>query len=320
MSRNTSDIYKASINILGSCVTRDIFFTHHNDGGYRIFQYVNFFSPISLCEGPVFIDLERYNSSDFSEYATSFRKRCVMHDLTKQSIDYIAQKKTDWLILDTGLFRRNLCLLGDKKQTCFAEKEDFLKYLSKQKIIPEIVGEIIIEDISDEDLEKRMKFFIDKILAMYPMENIVLIEAKNSLIKADNSGNISGFDDVDYHMIENNRMSRCYKLMKNMLQGCHIIPMPENVVADAEHRLGLSPLHYTMGYYDYALSVFDCIQKKLPIEKEQSHIQKLFDKCNMDYAGKYFSALADSYINLSKQKNQSELKKIYKKCKKLIGR
>ncbi|OKZ43619.1 MAG: hypothetical protein BHV68_04205 [Bacteroidales bacterium 43_8] len=56
--------------------------------------------------------------ADFSEYATSFRKRCVMHDLTKQSIDYIAQKKTDWLILDTGLFRRNLCLLGDKKQTC----------------------------------------------------------------------------------------------------------------------------------------------------------------------------------------------------------
>ena len=165
-----------------------------------------------------------------------------------------------------------------------------------------------------------MKFFIDKILSMYPVENIVLIEAKNSLIKADKSGNISGFDDVDYHMIENNRMSRCYKLMKNMLQGCHIIPMPENVVADAGHRLGLSPLHYTMGYYDYALSVFDCIQKKLPIEKEQSHIQKLFDKCNMDYAGKYFSALADSYINLSKQKNQSELKKIYKKCKKLIGR
>ena len=96
--------------------------------------------------------------------------------------------------------------------------------------------------------------------------------------------------------------------------------MPENVVADAGHRLGLSPLHYTMGYYDYALSVFDCIQKKLPIEKEQSYIQKLFDKCNMDYAGKYFFSFS-RFIYKSKQaKNQSELKKIYKKCKKLIGR
>lgn len=94
-----------------------------------------------------------------------------------------------------------------------------MKYLSKQKIIPEIVGEISIEDISDEDLEKRMKFFIDKILSMYPVENIVLIEAKNSLIKADKGGSISGFDDVDYHIIENNRMSRCYKLMKICSKG-----------------------------------------------------------------------------------------------------
>lgn len=320
MGRNTTNVYKASINILGSCIIRDSFCTHENDGGYKIFRYANLFSPLSLCEEAIPLDVDKYQNSDFSNYVTNFRKRCIFQDLTRTSIEFIEGVKTDWLVLDSALFRRNLYQIGEKKLTCFAEGKVFLDYLSKQKIIPPIVGEIKLEDMSDEEIERRLKFYIEKILSLYPVEKIILLEAKNCFLRCNKDNEMNIFGNKEEFITENKRMDRCYKLMKNMLKGCHIIPMPENVVADENHKLGKSPVHYTKEYYNYVIKAVDCIQEKLPREQEENNIEQLCREYSSLYAEKYFPLLSDSFIELKSQYTHSGLRNLYISYKLLFSK
>lgn len=320
MGRNTTNLYKASINILGSCITRDSFSMHELDGGYKIFKYTNLFSPLSLCEEAIPIDINTYKESDFSKYVSNFRKRCILHDLTRSSVDFISERMTDWLILDSALFRRNFYQIGNKKLTCFAEGKDFFDYLSKQKIIPPVVGEISLEDISDEEIEKRMSFYINKLLSIYPSEKIILIENKNAFLKCNKDGEINIFTNLKEYILENKRMEKCYNLMKNMLKGCHIIPMPENVVADENHKLGEAPVHYTKEYYDYVINAINCIQEKLPREQEEVIINQLCKKCSMLYADKYFHLLSNAYINIKNKYRHGKLINVYTSYKDLFAK
>lgn len=317
MGRNTSNIYKASINILGSCIIRDAFFTQENDGGYKIFKYVNLFSPLSVCEEPIPVDVDKYESSDFSSYIYNYRKRCIFLDFTRDSVNYIKSKKTDWLIIDCALLRRNLYQIGEKKLTCLLEAEDFFEFISKNKIIPKITGKLCIDDMSDEELKRRLQFYVDEILSIYPVEKIVLVENKNADLSYDGDKEIDIFLDRKDILLENQRMLRCFNILKDMLKGCHIIPVPDNLMADSKHRLGKAPVHYTQEYYDYIFKAFECIQEKYPKEKEENIINQLCNDCNTLYMTKYYSLIKDSYVDLKFKYSHSKLRNFYTSFKDL---
>ena len=52
--------YKPIINILGCCVSRDIFSYQKDDGNYCISKYVNEFDMLSICDQPLDVDKQRY--------------------------------------------------------------------------------------------------------------------------------------------------------------------------------------------------------------------------------------------------------------------
>lgn len=322
MGRNLTNTYKASINILGSCVIREALSSHENDGGYKVFRYVNLFSPLSLCEEAVSIDEDKYNNCDFSDYVSNFRKKCILFDMKRSSIDYISSKKTDWLIIDCALFRRNLYQLGEKKLTCFAEAEDFLVFLSKQKIIPPIVGEICLEDISDDELLRKIHYYVDKILEIYSVDKIILLENKNAYISYNESREIDTFLNVDELTKEDKRMLRCFKLLKSMLKGCHIIPVPDNLVADDKHKLGRAPVHYTQEYYDYILQAINCIceENNINIERESAVIDKLCRECEILLMEKYYPLVLHSYITLKNRYSHGKLRNLYRSFKDLYNK
>ena len=64
--------YKATVSIAGTCILRDTFSTHKDDGGYKVQRYVSRFSPLSLCEPPIPVDKEAYLAFDLKKYIPAF--------------------------------------------------------------------------------------------------------------------------------------------------------------------------------------------------------------------------------------------------------
>ena len=105
--------YKAVINILGSCISRDIFSYQSNDGGYRISKYSNCYDIFNITGKPVEIDKELYYQADFKEMMCNFEKRCLYLDLTKNTLNYIREEKSDYLILDPAMCRFSSYKIND---------------------------------------------------------------------------------------------------------------------------------------------------------------------------------------------------------------
>ena len=290
--------YKATVSIAGTCILRDTFSTHKDDGGYKVQRYISRFSPLSLCEPPIPVDKEAYLAFDLKKYIPAFPQRCILQDLTRTSIDFLREQKSDWLLVDAALFRRDYFQFGEEQYTCYGAEQFIFDDLAKHQILPPVTGVKRLSDFSPEEIERRMQYYIDQLLSVYPLEQIILIENKNVNLQCDKNKIVQAFEDRDSYLRENENITRCYQLMKQMLQGCHHIPMPKYVIGNSNHWLGKSPLHYTQAYYDYSFQAVEVINRRLPRQQEEKEIAALREACSQKYLEYYFPLLEKAQIRL----------------------
>ncbi len=277
-----------TINIAGVCVLRDTFGLHENDGGYKIKKYTSAFAPLYITDPPFDIEYEKYLKVT-QGLCPKFTTRCVYMELTKTSIDWVLDERSDYLLVDMGLFRMDYFQLGNG-QLYFGEYKNLCIFesLSKQGIIPEILGETKpFDDFSDEELKKRLQIYFSKILEVYPVEKIILVEIKNIFEKVDlNNYTISNFKESSTLKAkrQNVFMQKCFEYSKEILKGCHIIYFPDNVLGDENHHLMPAHMHYTQEYYDYVLKAVDVIcREKLSHKEEVKKLKGLRNSCSKKY-------------------------------------
>ena len=164
--------YKATINILGTCVSRDTFSYHAQDGGYKIQKYVNEFDPFFFTGDFVKIDKAAYDAYDLSGMFSNFRKRCLYLDATKTVMDYIKEADSDYLVIDSAICRNPSLKVGDTYVSGNRGKKEALDVLKKDGIISEKVAEEI--KVSPEDMEELLKPFADEVLKVYIPDRIIL--------------------------------------------------------------------------------------------------------------------------------------------------
>lgn len=317
--------YKAVINIAGSCVSRDIFSYQENDGGYKISQYAGFFSILTACEEKIPVDEQRFFDFDTNGKInlTPFFRRCIYQDFTRTSLDYVKKIKSDFLILDAALLRRNYIQIGNKdnKSLVFGSKKKFYELLADENIIPPIVGEYDFSSFSKEEIKERLTKYVNSIRETYDLDSIVLIEVKHVYYYIGEDAKIHPFDkeippftNKMYHE-ENKKVDICFQIMKDLLKGCYVIPMPQNVIADANAKLGIYPMHYTAEYYNYAFKCMEIIRSDLPKAQKQETINDLCSECNELYIKKYHSQLLESvndfYFEKEKYKNTADRLRVY---------
>lgn len=280
---------KAIINILGSCISRDIFSHQKNDGNYQISKYSNEFDVFSVTEKPLEIDKEKYYKCDLSDVMSNYLKRCLYLDMTKNTLNYIKEEKSDYLIIDSAICRFSSYLIGDTHIAATPKRRKALSLLYDNNVINVSIENEIMH--TKEMMAEQLKCFADEILKIYAPEEIILIDIQCSFFH-DNGTQLEPFKTPNKWVDQNNIMRFGFDVLKEAFYGCHIIPMPDAVVSDTNHWLKLSVLHYTKEYYYYAYNCIEIINQKLPIDDENDYIDKLWHSCSEFYTKKYFNQLA----------------------------
>ena len=254
------DKKQTTINILGSCVCRDIF--HYDfDNNFVIKSYVSFISPISNNGAPIFkpdeIDINNWEGS-------SWNKRNVFYDLTKTCFDKFKDEKSDWFIFDVVDIRKELYLFKDSYiteiQTFLDNKSTILEDNSIKKISPFLISNDIINSALDN--------IVNNILKIYNKNNVIFI-AENLCSKyISKSGEICEFKNNDYIKKLKQLINYANEyITKNYCEKLHIIKI-DDVLCDENNIWGLSPLHYTKDTYISVLKKINNIIKSNEVQTQ----------------------------------------------------
>ena len=289
----------ATFNMLGCCVSRDIFSMHKNDGGHQINQYVNEFSPFFSFEKGLDVDYDKYNNIDISSICSNFIKRCTYLDVTKNIFNYIKKKNSDYLIIDNGPVRVGYVVF-ENGVTCYAGRpsKKIIDYMIEKEIFPPIYEYLNFDYMSSREVEIRTIKYCNEIKKIYPVEKIIVNEIQHGFLLFDrNTKKVTTFSDVYELKQKNKLMSYIFEIMKRELKGCHIIHIPHNIMCDKYHYLGWAPLHFTKGYYDYGLEAINIIISSKSVDEEIEKLEKCRVKWQKLYAFIFYHHLYNNMVN-----------------------
>lgn len=263
-----------SFNLAGSCVIRDIFGLRDNDAGYEIRHFSNFFSPFYLFEKGLDVDEEAFWKSD-TPNLRSYPKRSVLLDVTRRSLDAVIRDRADYLLLDTTNLR---CKYFEFENgcRCYATEKNFFEKMAELSIFPRLKQVLGCDHLNRDEMRRRLKKYAELILSAYRPEQIILFHALHSCTYWNREdGGLYHFRDRDTLSLENYVMDFGFECLREFLQGCHVIEMPDGMFGDSEHKWGRHPLHFTREFYDYGLSAIETILKNLPRKEEENALEKL---------------------------------------------
>lgn len=220
-----------TIDILGSCVTRDAF-KYDGENVFRVNQYYARSSLISLYSKSVNITLNDINLE------SNFQKRMVYNDLTNAFRKYIKNKTGDYLMIDFIDERMSILKSGDSYIT---RSREFINSKSNLK------GTLLTGSEKLNKWKQSALIFSEEISKYYNGDKIILHKAlwKEQYITKD--GDIKTFEDKT--IAENNELlMQYYSFIEENLKGIKVIEL-EDFNASEAHVWSLAPYHYQDEYY-----------------------------------------------------------------------
>lgn len=290
---------KKRVNILGTCIMRDIF-RYDMRGLYDVDRFVQNINPISAVANSPLLKVYDEKQINFSNSVSNFYRRNIKFDFTKKVFDYL-DSKADFFLVDAGDARRELIEFSNGAYvTCIYKSK--IKEMRDKGFISGNYGFVHFSNIADDVFEEAMGKYVQEIKKVAAGKRIVLFETKS----------VSGYFDVERKLIrpfassmvnqENADILRCYKYLLEHLPEAVVIPMPQNNLGITKHIWGTYTLHYVPEYYEYAFEAFCCCDNSINAESE---ISKLMHSCEKKIKSKYYDVAesvgekVDKYINSS---------------------
>lgn len=230
---------KVSIDIFGSCVSRDVF-NFDKACKYDIRSYFSRSSLVSLYSTPIDISLEDIASED-TNLLNNFAKKMVHHDLTKKFRTHIKESPAPYLIIDFIDERFNVIRNGD---TYFTESLDFVKSNCG------LSGEKIGGSMKTALWKYKAKLFIEDIVFYYEPQKIILHKAfwRNQYIAKDGVALMFKDQRIPFHDRNNELLRIYYDFIEINIPNLKIIEINDFYTYEM-HEWGLAPFHYQDEYY-----------------------------------------------------------------------
>ena len=260
-----------SFNIFGACVSRDIF---PSETEFEINQFISFTNPLSLYLKRNIEENDLCLMEDIFfeklEWGSNFAKRCMRLDNNNCSLKYLAEKKSDWLLLDLADYRMDIIQYANNYFTVtnlYRKNKSFWdKYLIEQGGDTRLnifnSGEKT-SPFSQDDFLNSLNWFCGEITKLYDPNHIILHEyyMVEEYIKkeAGESGGTDFFTPAFNVRSTNLLLKQLYSRCEQLLGGCYKIPFPDNILANEKHKWGKHPLHYSNTYYEYAYKAIQLI-------------------------------------------------------------
>lgn len=238
-----------TIDILGSCVTRDAFAFITND--LKLNSYYPRSSLISIYAPPLNI------KKDGIEIKSEYQQRLIYWDLNKEFFKHIKKSEAEVLIID--FMDERLGVL--KFQNTYITNSDELNLSNIKKIFK---TEKL--DFNEEYMElweiSALKFIHD--IRKRPYKNVILHKAFYMDNYIDEAGEKHLYTDptvLNRIDSRNSMLNRMYKFIENNISNVEIIE-PPGFAADKSHKWGFLPFHYEYKYYKYFMDSLNSLINK----------------------------------------------------------
>ncbi|MBR3246175.1 MAG: hypothetical protein IKF90_26305 [Parasporobacterium sp.] len=274
----SAEIQNNQISIIGTCVCRDTFGMHENDGGFQVNRYLFTCNPISLVGKSPKLSFDNEKYLEVMTGRVGVDRRCMRTDLQKSWIRYMKQKPSCWLMLDTGELRKDLVITKEGILT------DSFPLITERLYQAGFIGSYEIKktaDYSTEYLHKRLKRYFDRVLEMYPEEKMIFLELKALTQCVDLQNNTTKVVDESEAEYINQWVSFGMDYVRDRFPNAHYIPFPDYMVRDEHHKWGPYVYHYVKEFYDYSYEAVKVITSgRYGPEEEKEEIEKLRRNCS----------------------------------------
>ena len=240
------------VNIHGSCVTRDAFEVCEHS--FEVGEYISRNSIFSAVSDRMEIDKE---INKVIEVLKPWEQKCLYTDINKITFERLEKSNAKIILLDL-IDERHSLVLGAKN--CFVTNSVYFKDAKLVEYIKNIVGIRDASSFDDELIESVLYKYKTELLKIYDVKNIVINEAYCVEFYRSRTGEIVKFSEQELKSIHhtNLKLQKMYKLLESYLEGCHIIQMLPETLADEQHKWGLAPFHYEKEFY---LNVMDYLTR-----------------------------------------------------------
>ncbi|MGG0237437.1 DUF6270 domain-containing protein [Bacillus rhizoplanae] len=228
-----------TIDILGSCVTRDVF-RYDEENIFKVNKYYARSSLVSIYSKPINVTLEDIN------LGSAFQKNMVYNDLAKGFRKYIKNQIADCFLIDFIDERFPVLKNGD---SYFTRSNEFVNAKSNIK------GDALNSVEKMNKWKESALLFSEEISNHFNLDQVILHKAywKESYI--DKDGEVKAFKDSEVKVFNgeviaqnNEKLMQYYSFIEENLKGIKTIQLDE-LIASETHVWGLSPFHYQDEYY-----------------------------------------------------------------------
>lgn len=242
--KNLPKLY--TINIFGSCVSRDIL--EYSKKNFSVGEYIARESIVSFLSVPVCFEEEKIQLS------STFKKKQLIQDLQKSGIEHLKSNPNDFLIIDFIEERFNIGKINRSYITISSEFVESKIYKEKEfKVYPKKIWHNQVY-FRFKNMEKYIHYFAQTLLSIYAQKQLIIHEVYMADQYIDEKGNVCTFTKnyLSYNKRINQILKYMYTCLKAELPDAHIISLKNNYVADKMHKWGLAPMHFQQEYYQSA--------------------------------------------------------------------
>lgn len=274
---------KKHISILGSCICRDIFGFHENDGGYIIDGFVQSVSPLSIAtrNGIKEDDIHFTDIISACKKMPHFYKRCMTLEYAGQVVDYVGKKKSDFLVIDMADIRFELYnLAGNFYSSGMVKLAKYQYFTEQDPVIDQLFSSDKTDplDLSDNVFYSLLDQYLVKIRKYYPQEKLILIEDRAVYQFISDSELVFCRETLEEYKKWNQRIEKAFLYVKEKLPRAHVVRFPVDTVGNLHHKWGFLGFHYIDEYYDYAQEAINIIVgHNADREAENDKLDQLYD-------------------------------------------
>lgn len=242
---------KPKIDIVGSCVSRDVFNSRFN-GAYK--EHVEIGETVYQTALPSIVEHAKLADIDDTDNPKSIFKKTLDEELSGDSIDRIVESHPDFIIMD---------FFADIH---FGVTRKMGRYVTRNHMAFQTLDDAdVFYDDYESSSPERMRFdddvyrgiaveslcaFRDKLRGKMPKVEFIVNSARFASTYTSDDGEIVQFDNYDRIQWKNSNWATLDEIAIDKLDAQQIHHDEYSLIAAPSHPWGLHPVHYVQKYYD----------------------------------------------------------------------
>ena len=247
------------IDILGSCVCRDIF-RDVDERKYKICRRIGNIPVTSLYEEQVPV-----KKSEIDALAlTAFEKQMLKIQLSRKAVDLLKNSEATVLIMDLADELMERWKISDTYVLAVPNGKEKIRDLLSG-IYGEKIDKFFPMGTALQKIEDQIKNFVKDITQSeenpegFKEENIIVIESYCAPDILTNDANLRSHKKEFNVKSCNEWLSHLYSIFYKYCPNCKVIKLPEFTHSSENHIRGVHPLHYMQNTYEYFLKAIDVL-------------------------------------------------------------